>query len=30
MGFEYAYFLERFQQKDKDEKVLQYMVKWTI
>jgi nucleoside-specific outer membrane channel protein Tsx len=30
IGFEYAYFLERFQQKDKDEKVLQYMVKWTI
>lgn len=30
MGFEYAYFLERFQQRDKDEKVLQYMVKWTI
>lgn len=30
VGFEYAYFLERFQQKDKDEKVLQYMMKWTI
>lgn len=29
-GFEYAYFLNRFQQKDKDEKCLQYMVKWTI
>lgn len=30
IGFEYAYFLERFQLKDKDEKVLQYIVKWTI
>lgn len=27
VGLEYAYFLNRFQQKDKDEKVLQYMVK---
>jgi len=27
VGFEYAYFLNRFQLKDKDEKVLQYMVK---
>ncbi|MBA2405066.1 MAG: hypothetical protein H0V66_09875 [Bdellovibrionales bacterium] len=27
IGFEYAYFLNRFQQKDKDEKVLQYMTK---
>ena len=27
VGFEYAYFLNRFQLKDKDEKCLQYMVK---
>lgn len=27
IGLEYAYFLERFQQRNKDEKVLQYMVK---
>ncbi len=27
VGVEYAYFLNRFQQKDKDEKVLQYMAK---
>ena len=27
VGFEYAYFLNRFQQKDKDEKCLQYMMK---
>jgi nucleoside-specific outer membrane channel protein Tsx len=27
VGFEYAYFLNRFQLKNKDEKVLQYMVK---
>jgi len=27
VGLEYAYFINRFQQKDKDEKVLQYMAK---
>lgn len=29
-GFEYAYFLNRYQLKDKDEKVLQVMIKFTL
>lgn len=30
IGVEYAYFINRFQLKERDEKVLQYMVKWSI